>query len=50
MTSVGGLNDQCKHHLEQALEEEDPSEKDFHIRNVLQAYVADETPNSIESE
>lgn len=31
------LSDQCKNHLESALEMEEPSEKDFHIRQVLQA-------------
>jgi len=35
--NMAKLSDQCKDHLESALEREDPSEKDFHIRQVLQA-------------
>lgn len=31
------LSDECKVHLEQALQSEERSEKDFHIRQVLQA-------------
>jgi len=31
------LSDQCKEHLESALEMKEPSEKDYYIRQVLQA-------------
>ena len=31
------LSNECKAHLETALDSTDPSEKDFHIRQVLQA-------------
>ena len=34
-----GLSEDAKTHLEQALQAKDSSEKDFHIRNVLQAHV-----------
>lgn len=36
MSAAGNLSTECKEHLEQALETADPSEKDFHIRHVLQ--------------
>jgi len=35
--NMAKLSNQCKEHLESALEMQDPSEKDFHIRQVLQA-------------
>ncbi|AGB14812.1 hypothetical protein Halru_0160 [Halovivax ruber XH-70] len=34
---MGELSNQCKQHLEDALANEDPREKDFHIRQVIQA-------------
>lgn len=36
MSAAGHLDDDCVEHLEAALAETDPSEKDFHIRHVLQ--------------
>ena len=39
------LSDQCKAHLESALEMQDPSEKDFHIRQVLQAGGFEDLPD-----
>ncbi len=39
------LSKQCKEHLETALEEDDPSEKDFYIRQVLQACGGEEYPD-----
>ncbi|MCU4974962.1 hypothetical protein OB955_19790 [Halobacteria archaeon AArc-m2/3/4] len=36
------LSEESKEHLEAALEEEHPSEKDFHIRQVLQACSIDD--------
>ncbi|AFZ74637.1 hypothetical protein SAMN05443661_12156 [Natronobacterium gregoryi] len=35
-----GLSEDAKTHLEQALQANEASEKDYHIRNVLQAHVA----------
>ncbi len=40
-----GLSAECRQHLEEALQNEDPSEKDFHVRQVLQAYAEDDRPN-----
>ena len=39
------LSNQCKEHLESALEEQDPSEKDFYIRQVLQAGGVESLPD-----
>ncbi|WP_255190921.1 hypothetical protein [Natronobeatus ordinarius] len=36
MSANTTLGEDCKEHLEKALEADDPSEKDFHIRHVLQ--------------
>ncbi len=38
------LRNECKEHLEIALESDDSSEKDFHIRQVLQASGVDDLP------
>ncbi|WP_165875179.1 hypothetical protein [Natrarchaeobius chitinivorans] len=38
------LSEQCKDHLEKALESDDPSEKDFHVRQVIQACGVDHLP------
>ncbi|TYT61764.1 hypothetical protein [Natrialba swarupiae] len=37
LQSMSRLSEEAKTHLEQALQADEPSEKDFHIRNVLQA-------------
>ncbi len=37
MRSGQKLSDECKEHLETALQKDDPSQKNFHIRQVLQA-------------
>ncbi len=34
---MGELSEDCKRHLESALDSDDPQEKDFHIRQVIQA-------------
>lgn len=34
---MGQLSDESIRHLEQALETDDPREKDFHVRQVMQA-------------
>lgn len=43
------LSSECKRHLEQALDADDPKEKDFHVRQVIQAAgmgdVAEDPPN-----
>lgn len=36
MNAMGNLSTECISHLEQALETDDPKEKNFHIRHVLQ--------------
>lgn len=36
MSAADTLSDECRYHLEQALETADPDEKNFHIRHVLQ--------------
>ncbi|GAA1335066.1 hypothetical protein GCM10009647_077040 [Streptomyces sanglieri] len=41
------LSAQCKEHLESALETKDPAEKDYHIRQVLQACGVDEVPDEV---
>jgi len=44
------LSDQCKEHLEAALQEDDSSEKDFYIHQVLQACGGGELPNKLEAQ
>ncbi|QLG50488.1 hypothetical protein [Natrinema halophilum] len=44
-----GLSKGSKEHLEKALENDDPSEKDFHIRQVIQAYGVDDLPDDIDT-
>ena len=44
------LSKRCKEHLESALETEDPSEKDYHIRQVLQACGADDLSEELNAE
>ena len=39
------LSNQCKEHLESALETEEPAEKDFYIRQVLQAGGFEDLPD-----
>ena len=44
------LSEECTVHLEEALQCDDPSEKDFHIRQVLQACGVDDLPEETVSE
>ncbi|GAB7117563.1 hypothetical protein JCM9743_00240 [Natrinema sp. JCM 9743] len=44
------LADDCMEHLEKALQSDDPSEKNFHIRQVIQAYGVDHLPDEIDSQ
>lgn len=39
------LSEDCKEHLQKALENDDPSEKNFHIRQVIQAWGVDHLPD-----
>ena len=47
MGGLSQLSDECRDHLEQALATDDPTEKDFHIRNVMQAGCVDEVPQEL---
>ena len=42
------LSEGCKEHLEKALKTDDPSQKDYHIRQVLQACGVDDFPEEYE--
>lgn len=44
---MGELSAECRHHLEEALQNDDPAEKDFHIRQVLQACGVDGLPDDV---
>ena len=44
------LSDECTEHLERALRADDPSTKDFHIRQVLQACAMDDVPEPMLTE
>lgn len=44
------LSDECIEHLEKALHKDDPSEKDFHVRQVLQAAGVDDLPEETDSD
>lgn len=46
MNASRGLTEDAIEHLRQALREDDPGEKDFHIRNALQAIDVD--PDDVE--
>ncbi len=50
MTSNRQLSPECTAHLEQALAETDPAEKDFHVRQVLQACAAGQLSDETETE
>ncbi|ELY43460.1 hypothetical protein [Natronorubrum sulfidifaciens] len=50
MASNRQLSDECTAHLEQALAETDPEEKDFHVRQVLQACGVDHLPEETNNE
>jgi len=41
------LSAESRQHLEEALQNEDPSEKDFHIRQVLQVCGMDNIPEEL---
>ena len=43
------LSEQCREHLERALQKEEASEKDFHIRQVLQASKAERSSEEAEA-
>jgi len=44
------LPDDCREHLDKALETDDPSEKDFHIRQVMQVCGVDHLPDESSAE
>ena len=44
------LPDSSRKHLEQALQQDDPSEKDFHIRQVMQVCGVDQLPDEPDAE
>lgn len=48
MSADAQLSDDCLSHLEEALDAEDPAEKDYHIRTVIQAYGVDELPPELD--
>lgn len=50
MASNRRLSPECTAHLEKALAETDPAEKDFHVRQVLQASGVDQLPDDLETE
>ena len=41
------LSEGCREHLEQALRAEDPEEKNYHIRHVLQVCGSAEVPDDL---
>ena len=47
---AGMLPDSSRKHLEQALQQDDPSEKDFHIRQVMQVCGVDQLPDTLDAE
>ncbi|WP_290816028.1 hypothetical protein [Halovivax sp.] len=44
MGGLSQLSEECRAHLEKALETDDPAEKNYHIRAVMQAGCVDEIP------
>ncbi len=44
------LTDNCRKHLEEALQTDDPSEKNFHIRQVMQVCGVDDLPDESDEE
>jgi len=44
---MGELSADGRQHLEEALQNNDPSEKDFHIRQVLQVWGVDDLPKEL---
>ncbi|WP_171052374.1 hypothetical protein [Haloterrigena sp. H1] len=44
------LTERSQNHLEQALQTDDPSEKDFHIRQVMQMCGVDDLPDESDAE
>ncbi|WP_247729263.1 hypothetical protein [Halovivax limisalsi] len=45
MRRLSQLSDECRTHLELALAAEDPQEKNYHIRTVMQAGCVDDVPD-----
>jgi len=45
---MSNLSEGCKDHLEKALQSDEPSKKDYHIRQVLQACGVDDLPEGFE--
>ncbi|WP_254863572.1 hypothetical protein [Halovivax gelatinilyticus] len=45
MRRLSQLSEECRTHLERALAAEDPREKDYHIRTVMQAGCVEEIPD-----
>ena len=43
-----GLSEGCREHLEDALRTDDPTEKNYHIRQVLQACGVEDLPEDHE--
>lgn len=50
MRRLSQLSDECRTHLELALAADDPAEKDFHIRTVMQAGCVEEVPDELGTE
>jgi len=42
------LSEGCEHHLKKALDIDDPQEKNYHIRQVLQVSSTDDLPEGFE--
>ncbi|MFC3958569.1 hypothetical protein [Halovivax cerinus] len=47
MRGLSQLSDECRTHLERALATDDPAEKDFHIRTVMQAGCVEDVPEDL---
>lgn len=50
MRRLSQLSDECRTHLERALAADDPQEKNYHIRTVLQAGCIDDVPDGFSGE
>ncbi|ELZ08514.1 hypothetical protein C479_14283 [Halovivax asiaticus JCM 14624] len=50
MRRLSQLSESCRTHLELALATDDPAEKDYHIRSVMQAGCVEEIPDEFPSD
>ena len=50
MRRLSQLSETCRSHLEQALEAEDPQEKNYHIRTAMQAGFVEDVPDELRDE